>query len=243
MSVVIMDLDSTLIKSKKLKENISKAILAEKKDMNPTEADKLNGFKTAEDFNKFYQEYNDKKGKSTFSIKNFINYLGVENKKFIDNVSNKVFNNMEDYLFDGAEKLISNLKAKGHKLVLISMGDREHQKKKLAKLVADSPIFEKEYFVDKSKLNEVKELMETYRTEKFIIMNDNQLEIDGMKEMLGERCEGAYLMGAEEETAEEKQKRINNEPNSRRYTLEELNAEMHPESKEPSQEFKFNKAA
>lgn len=188
--IVIFDLDYTLFDSIKFKNDLTSV------------------FKS--DFNKDYKKYFKSKGVN-YSIDEHLKILKkqkqinseeeIEIKKRLD----KFFQNIDSYLFPGAEETLKQFKNDGNKLILISFGNFDWQKLKIDNLKI------KEYFDEiiledscKEKSDFLKSLKDS--NEKILIINDNAKESFAMAKLLGENCEFKIIQGPYSDNIEHEEK-------------------------------------
>ena len=201
-TTTIFDLDHTLLDSMKLKED-----LAEVLDM------------SMENYNRSYKEFFEDNSIS-YSFKEHLKNLEESNSyEWVGNIetakrqfSNK-FKEMEYLLNDGSVDLVASEKKKGHKIMLITFGNKQWQEEKIAKSGLLNKSFEKDeiFYTDKDKGDFVGGLFK--EGEKYIIINDNIEESIKMLAKLGkENCE-VKIIGSkyhEEEKIKAKELAIEN---------------------------------
>jgi len=143
---------------------------------------------SASKWNMDYKKYFKAK-KINYNSKNYLKILKKEgridiNKEPKINSRLKILlNNIDKYLYSGAEDLLKKLKKRGDKLILASFGNLEWQKEKIGGLKIKK-YFNKIILADKNKhlfLNLLKK-----NKKDIIIINDNAQESFKMKKELGQ---------------------------------------------------------
>ncbi|PLX22013.1 hypothetical protein C0584_00590 [Candidatus Parcubacteria bacterium] len=224
MKTVIFDLDHTLLNTNVLKEKICEIL-----EM------------SEEEFDKSYRENFTSKGvKYSFedhlralrdvgSINSDIKLQALR-KKFDEELSS-----MDHLLYDGALDLVLSEKAKGNKVILITLGKESWQKEKINRLGSLKGLFDEICYEEKDKAGS-DYLVELSRQDgDFVIINDNIGETKKMVSVLNkegqegeaERCEVKIVKGihSEKESAEESGYQFFEEVNNIPRTIKEPQAE------------------
>lgn len=197
--ITIIDLDYTMLDTKKFKEDMAS----------------LFGMSTKEWGDSYRRHFKDKK--INYNLEKHLDILHeeglVKNKAEAEKIKksfNEFFDTIEDYLYPETEKFLKHLKDKGEELVLASFGDIGWQKKKVDGLKKIKKLFTSIILEDKGKEeNEaLKELKN--RGEKIRIINDNAKESLLLARELGQECEINLIKGPYSENIEHHEKIFNN---------------------------------
>lgn len=175
--IVIFDLDYTLFNTNKLKKDIAKVLNINIEQYNNI----CKKFFT--DKNLVYNPYELlrilKREKCIPSIKDY--------KEKIENL----LKHANKYLYNGALAAVKKFNKRGHKLVLLSIGYKEWQYKKIRGLKIKK-YFNKIVILEKEKHKNLEFLKNN--KDKILIINDNADELSDMKRAIG-KCEVCLIHG------------------------------------------------
>jgi len=196
--IYIFDLDYTLLDTNKFKKNLSSVF----------------GMSAA-DFNESCFKYFKSKGVNYNPDKHLVLleedgfFADKEQAAAIREKLNEFMENIDEYLFPEAEKIVKSLKKRGDKLALATFGNAEWQKLKINALKLKK-YFDDIIYEDKNK-KENKELKALKRNnEKIILINDNARELRELELLFGDNCEAKLIYGPYSDNCEHKKEIYNN---------------------------------
>lgn len=197
--ITIIDLDYTLLDTKRFKEDMASLFNMSVEEWNES----------------YWRHFKNKK--INYNLEKHLEELikeGLIKNEIAAEKIKKAFNEfldkIEKYLFPETEKFLKELKSRGEELVLASFGDIGWQKKKVDGLKKVKELFDSIILEDKGKEeNEaIKEIKD--RGEKIRIINDNAKESLLLAQGLGGECEINLIKGPYSNNTEHHEKIFNN---------------------------------
>lgn len=163
--LIILDLDYTLLNTRKFKKGLARSLGLSMKKFN-------------ESYKKLFTD-----NSLPYDPRKHINETGrtCEASALVEKV-NVFLKTIDKYLFPEAEKILKEFKNRGYRLILLTYGNLKWQERK----IENSKIkkyFDKFIFTDKAKEDEIKFLKNN--DEEIIIVNDNARECAEIKKFLG----------------------------------------------------------
>lgn len=118
--IIIFDLDYTLLDTMKFKSALARALEISLKMYN-------------NDYDKYF-----KQTKTNYSLTKHLSILrqkkAIKDEKRVKENISKLWQNIDKFLFLGADKVLHDLKSKNHQLFLITFGEKGWQKEKVKNL-------------------------------------------------------------------------------------------------------------
>lgn len=153
-------------------------------------------------FDKSYKRLiNLKYGIIDYDLNKHLKILAKFDKKTISKV-NKFLGNIDKFIKPGAFDLLYGLKTKKYKLILLTAGNINWQKRKLVNLKINK-YFNKIIFAGFDKTESIKKLKDS--TDEIILVNDNFAESKKLKKNLGKNCQVFIIKGIYSKQAENKE--------------------------------------
>lgn len=177
---IILDLDYTLLDSKKLKEEGLSSFFGV----------------TAQKFVDFYEK-NFKKRDIHYNPREHIRISEPDcrEEEKMKELAEFMKRKIKKYLFPAAEDMLKQLKRSGNELILMTRGNADWHKLKIDSLPEIKKYFDKIIYIDKDKSDH--ELLRSLKEsgEKILVINDNAAESLKIKEVLGGHCEIRLVEG------------------------------------------------
>ncbi|MDD4333285.1 MAG: HAD hydrolase-like protein [Patescibacteria group bacterium] len=167
--IIVFDLDYTLLNTKKFKSDMAKAM----------------GISLAV-FKKSYEEHS-KNSATNYILEDHLDYLvktgkyEASQKKIIKKKVMNFLKKIDNYLFSSAAPVLAELSARGHKLEMITYGNRRWQRLKVGNLKIKK-YFQRVIITDKNKHDQLRFWKKKEANVCFV--NDNAKEVVCIREIL-----------------------------------------------------------